>query len=153
MWLYLCVCLWWRRPQREAHCLRKESLSKAAAVCTHTHTNTHKISQKRDEGRSDRAALSVNLSAVYRSAFSYETLSSIILRHFLVRFLPPLAGEDLRKATYPDMYVNGSEDRGAVCVMSNNMVSREFFLWNGRNPSHAKILPIWTTCFTAPIIY
>ena len=41
MWLYLCVCLWWRRPQREAHCLRKESLSKAAAVCTHTHTHKH----------------------------------------------------------------------------------------------------------------
>lgn len=89
-------------------------------------------------GRSDRALLSVNLSAVYRSAFSYETLSPIILRHFLVSFLPPLAVEDLRKAAYPDMCVNGSEDREPVCVMSNNIISRELILWNGRNPSSAK---------------
>ncbi len=91
--------------------------------------HTHTIFQRRDVGRSDRALLSVNLSAVYRSAFSYETLSPIILWHFLVSFLPPLAVEGLRKATYPIlMCVNGSEDREPVCVMSNNIISRELIL-------------------------
>lgn len=45
------------------------------------------------------AQLSVNLSVVSRSAFSYETPATIILRHFLVGFLPPLV----------------TEDRGGVC--------------------------------------
>lgn len=99
---------------------------------------THKIFQRRDVGRSDRALLSVNLSAVYRSAFSLETLSPIILRYFLVSFLPPLAVEDLRKATYSDMCVSGSEDRESVCVMLNNVTSRELILWKRRNLSSAK---------------
>lgn len=88
--------------------------------------------------RSDRALLSVNLSAVHRSAFSLETRSPIILWHFLVSFLPPRAAEELRKATYPDMCVSGSEDRELVCVMLNNITSRELILWSGRNPSSAK---------------
>lgn len=54
------------------------------------YAHTHTQDLERDVGRSDRSLLSVNLSALYRSAFSYETPSSIILWHFLVSFLPPL---------------------------------------------------------------
>lgn len=65
-------------------------------VLDHRHyAHTHAIVWKRDVGRSYRALISVNLSVVFRSAFSSETLSTMILWHFLDGFLPPLAVEDL----------------------------------------------------------
>lgn len=98
---------------------------------------------KRDVERSDRAPLSVNLSAVYRSAFSYETLTSIILWHFLVSFLPLLAIEDLRRATYPDMCVNGSKDRESVChVGQHNPQGAQSVEW--REPEYCKSFLICT---------
>lgn len=51
--------------------------------------------------RSHGARLSVNLSVVYRSAFSYESPATIILWHFLVSFLLPSGAEDRGSATYP----------------------------------------------------
>lgn len=81
--------------------------------------------------------LSVNLSVVSRSAFSYETPATIILRHFLVSFLPPLVTEDRGGATYPIFVSMGQETEGR-CAPSSAESPRSWFLWNEGNPSRAQ---------------
>lgn len=147
--LYLCICVF--VCAEEGICLKGEQTVWKRKVCLRPPAlciHIHKIFQRRDVGRSDRALLSVNLSAVYRSTFSYETPSPIIPWHFLIVFLPPLAVVDLRKASYPDMCVNGSEDRDPVCDMLNSITPRELILSKGRNPSR---LPIGTTYLTTSL--
>lgn len=101
-----------------------ESLSYA-----HTRTRASK-----DVERSRGARLSGNLSVVCRSAFSCETLATIILWHFLVSFLPLLVAEDQGSATYPIFVSMGHKTeswcaprsaespRSSFCGMKGNQV-------------------------------
>lgn len=111
-----------------------ESLSKTIGL---THAHTYNSFPSGDVERSHGAGLSVNLSVVSRSAFSYETPATIILWHFPVSFLPPSVADDQGSATYPIRCVSGSEDRELVCAKFSG-ISKEPLLWNEGNPSRAQ---------------
>lgn len=91
----------------------------------HTHTRTHiRELPSRDVERSHGA--SVNLSVVYRSAFSYETPATIILWHFLVSFLPPSVAKDQGSATYP-IFVSVGQRTESWCAPSSVQSPRSRF--------------------------
>ena len=88
----------------------------------HTHTNTHTVpevgcGEVREGTAICKSICCLQISFLLRDSESHNSLA------FPGQVPSAMAVEGLRKATYPDMCVNGSEDRERVCVMLNNITS------------------------------